>query len=186
MAEPTKEELEMMMRRIVGQKHRRDPKPFFSASDDVGYGIGPTDLWVNPKKTEIKQAEEYQDVKAALLENLDYKLPEKMSDEDEETTIAIQKERTEILKEMNKNATERERIFDRERKRAALQWKLKDIYSKIPGWEKLNEQESIYEMREALKLAVNDGRLGEEEFKTAMMNIDIMEANYYTGPPSEE
>lgn len=150
------------------KKPKKQPKPFFSASDDVGYGIGPTDLLKNPTKAELKQAEEYQDAKADFIEGLDYKLPDK---EDDSAKAFLEKLRPGDITPAGTWVLSKETLG-----------KLDPIYEGIPDFLKLNQQESIYERREALKNAYDDGFLDETEFDAVMHNIDIEEANFYTGP----
>ncbi len=44
-------------------------------ANDSGYGIGETDLWVNPTEEDLKWAEEYQNAKADFMESLKVNRP---------------------------------------------------------------------------------------------------------------
>ena len=160
------------------KKKQKQPKPFFSASDDVGYGIGPTDLLKNPTKADLKQAEEYQDAKADFIEGLDYKLPDK---EDDSAKAFLEK-----LNPLLQQFPTRRQPFGKLRPgdiTPAGTWvlsketlgKLDPIYEGIPDFLKLNQQESIYERRESVRDAHRDGVLDDSEFERVMHNIDIEE-----------
>ena len=176
-------------------KKKQRSKPIYQASDDVGYGIGPTDMMVNPTASELKDIEEYQDAKADFVENLDYKLPEKKTDAfDYDAADAFLKNIA-----LNELLQERARLYKEEmeqkidkslykkRKQSALQ-KLMEDREEFLDFAKDFKKEDIIE--EANEIEPHEQEEYAKSFLSGDKNVDLkanqVEKMYASGDLSDE
>ena len=175
-------------------KKKQRSKPIYQASDDVGYGIGPTDMMVNPTASELKDIEEYQDAKADFVENLDYKLPEKETDDAADAflkNIAL-REKSMLLHQALMDKTERIKR-DKEFRKTTTQRKMSDFLKKyqFPTLEDFAKDfKKVDIIEEANEIEPHEQEEYAKSFLSGDKNVDLkadqVEKMYASGDLSDE